>query len=423
MAAKRYALVGTGSRGLDMFARPLAQDFPQAARLVAMCDPNPIRLEAVGGELPEKVPAFVDFDEMMRAVDPDAVIVATRDCAHAQYVIAALRADKLVICEKPLCTTAEQCRQILAAAAESKGTCLVTHNCRYAAADVTIRSILQSGRIGDPLFVQFDETLDRCHGADYFRRWHRRRANSGGLLVHKASHHFDLLNWWIGVNPRWVSAQGRLSFYGANGPFRHTRCSGCPHADACEFHADLTRHEPYRKLYFQAESADGYFRDGCVFDPEIDIEDQMSVLVRYENGMEVSYTLLAFSPYETQRVIIEGTKGRLEYLSRINTGWVVDSTPLPGIEQITSEEMKLYLPGEGVVEIPIQRAEGGHGGADPQLRSEIFNRDGSAPPTEQMASLAEAVQAVLVGAAANMSIASNEIVDVQQLLEDVAGSD
>ncbi len=425
MARMRYVLVGTGARGLGMFAGPLTKDFPETAELVGMHDSNPIRLRAAATELPVEVPIFSDSKEMLRQATPDAVIVATRDCTHAGYLIAALQADKHAISEKPLCTTAEQCRQILAAAAKSKGTCLVTHNARYGAATVAIRSILRSGRIGQPMFVQFDETLDRCHGADYFRRWHRRKANSGGLLIHKASHHFDQLNWWLGARPQWVSARGSLRFYGANGPFRGPRCRGCEHAGRCEFHADMFKHERYRKLYLQAESADGYLRDGCVFDPEIDIEDQVGALIRYENGVEVAYTLVAYSPYESQRVVIEGSAGRLEYLARSNTGWVVDSKPLPGIEEIATESLKLYLPREGVIEVPIERVAGGHGGADPQLRAEFFGlprrgRDWPAEPTEQMASLEQAVQAVLIGAAANRSIATGEPVAVQELLGDSA---
>jgi len=416
MAAKRYALVGTGGRGLGMFAGPLARDFADTAVLAAMCDPNPLRVAAAAAELAVKIPTFTDFAQMMDRIDPDAVIVATRDCTHAQYVIAAVRAGKRAISEKPLCTTAEQCRQILAAEAESDGTCLVTHNCRYGAAEEAVREVIRSGRIGEVKFIQFDETLDRCHGADYFRRWHGRKANSGGLLIHKASHHFDLLNWWAGSKPAWVSAQGALRFYGANGPFRGPRCRGCGHAGECDFHADMFRRELYRKLYLDAEEADGYLRDGCVFDPAIDIEDQASVLIRYESGVQVSYTLLAYCPYESQRIVIEGTKGRLEYLSRTNTGWVVDSKPLPGIEQLASEKLYLYLPTEGMKELPVERPSGGHGGADPRLRAEFFGRDWDAEPTEQMASVAEAVQAVLIGAAANESIATGRPVDVQSLL-------
>ncbi len=416
MAAKRYALVGTGGRGLGMFAKPLSERFGGTAELVALCDPNPVRMAAVAAELPIAPAQFTDFEEMMATVDPDGVITASRDVTHAEYVVAALKAGKRAVSEKPLCTTAAQCRAILAAAEASAGRCLVTHNMRYGAASVAIRNTIRSGRLGQIKLIQFDETLDRCHGADYYRRWHGRKDISGGLLIHKASHHFDLLNWFADSEPATVSAQGSLRFYGANGPFRGERCGGCEHAGECEFHADMFSLERYRKLYQQAEGEDGYFRDGCVFDPAIDAEDQMGVLLRYANGIEVSYTLSSYCPYESQRTIIEGTKGRLEYFATHNTGWVVDSKPLPGIEELGAETLRAFIPGEGIENVAIERVEGGHGGADPQLQADFFGRDWDAEPNEQMASVEEAVQAVLIGVAANKSMATGEPVDVQRLL-------
>ena len=417
MAKKRYVLVGTGARGLGMFAEPLAEGFADWAELVALCDVNPKRAAIVAQLLGTSLPVYTDFGPMMREVDPDGVIVTSKDVTHAQYVVAALKAGKRVFSEKPLCVSAAQCREILAAAKDSNGLCRVTHNARYVAAIEKVRDILRSGRLGEPVFMQFDEALDRCHGADYFRRWHREKQNSGTLLIHKASHHFDVLNWWAGSTPEWVSAQGALRFYGANGPFRHARCRDCPHAERCEFHSDVFAVERHRQLYLEAESGDGYMRDGCVFDAGIDIYDQMGVLIRYANGIQVSYTLTAYSPYESQRVVIEGTKGRLEYFTGYNTGWVVDSRPLPGVEEIANESLRLFIPGEGIEDVAVTRPSGGHGGADPRLRQDFFARAWDAEPNEQMASLDEAIQAVLLGVAAGDSIATGQPVRVQGLLE------
>ena len=418
MPLRRYAIVGLGGRGLGMFARPLMEDFAATAELAAVCDSNPIRMANAVADLPRPVAQFTDFDEMLRAADPDAVVVTTRDAAHAGYVVRALRAGKRAISEKPLCTTAAQCREILSAVDETGGTCLTTHNARYGAATRLIRDIIRSGRLGPIRFIAFDETLDRVHGADYFRRWHRRLADSGGLQIHKASHHFDAINWWADALPVSVAAQGSLRFYGSNGPFRHTRCRGCPHADHCAFHADVFTHDRYRRMYLDAESADGYCRDGCVFDDQIDIPDQIAALIRYDSGLEVAYSLLAYSPYESQRVIIEGADARLEYVTTYNTGWAIGGKPIPGIEEIVGETVKIYHPAEGVEEVPVERVVGSHGGADPQLRADFFGRDWDAEPNEMMASVDQAVQAVLIGAAVTESIARDgRPIHVQDLLK------
>ncbi len=416
MSIKRYAVVGVGNRGSGMFAQPLSGDFPKTVRLVAVCDANPVRAAFCVSQLSAPVPVYTDFAALMREANPEGLIVATRDCTHAGYVIAGLKAGKRVYSEKPLCTTAPQCRAILKAARESTGQCFVTHNLRYAPALERIRSILRAGTLGTVSFMQFDETLDRSHGADYFRRWHREKANSGGLLIHKASHHFDILNWWAGAAPVEVRAQGRLAFYGRNGRLRGERCMGCHHAEKCPFYADMFARKIHRGMYLDAEREDGYIRDGCVFDPVVDIQDQMGVLIRYANGIEASYTLNAFSPYESMRCVIEGSKGRLEYTKLYPSGGVVGGPRLPGGTQSETERMQVFLPGKGIEDVELPREEGGHGGADPRLRAEFFGQDWRRRPSERMASLEEAVQAVMVGVAANRAIATGKTVDVQRLL-------
>lgn len=381
-----------------------------------MCDVNPLRLKAVAGELPREVATFIDFQEMMAATDPDGLIIATTDNAHAEYIEAGLAAGKRVYCEKPVCVTAQDCARVLAAEKKSAGACFVTHNARYVPAESRIHEIISSGRIGEVLFMQFDEMLDRAHGADYFRRWHRRMENSGGLLIHKASHHFDLLNWWAQAKPKEVTARGALRFYGAAGPVHGTRCRNCPHAQRCDLYIDISAVDEVRRFYLEAEAEDGYIRDACAFGPEIDIYDQMAAVITYENKVQVSYTLTAYSPYEAQRIIVEGTEGRLEYVIRLGERWPVGGPQMPDLEAMAFKQMTLYSLTEGVVDIPLEHKEGGHGGADPSLLDDLFRRDWEAEPTERMAPLEQAVQAVLIGDAANRSIATGQAVDVQSLL-------
>lgn len=397
-----------------MFLTPLHEGFQDVVRVTALCDPNAKRAATVARLVDADIPIYTSFDQMLAATDPDGVIVSSRDCTHAEYIIKALAAGKHVFSEKPVCTTAAQCQALRKAAEQSEGRCLVTHNKRYSMSAGVIREVLRSGLLGEIYFMRFEETLDRCHGADYFRRWHRHMDQSGGLLIHKASHHFDILNWWAGATPLTVSAQGRLAFYGHNGPFRSARCRGCPHSANCALYLDIASSESYRQLYLEAESEDGYHRDGCVFDPVIDIQDQMNVLIGYENGIQVSYSLTAYSPYESETVIIEGSKGRLEYHAQIDTGPDLGGQVFPGIADMANEDLKLYMTGCGVEGVPLARAEGGHGGADPKLRAEFFRRDWALPPTDEMATLEDAIQAVLVGAAANTSMATGETVAIQE---------
>ena len=408
---KRFVIVGTGGRGTASFVAPLLRDFRGRAEVVGLLDANRKRAEACNRMVGQDLPIFDDFDEMMRVTAPDGVIVTTQDSAHAEYVIGALERNCEAISEKPLCTTPEQIHAIRRAAAGSKAAGYVTHNMRFGADVAAIRQHIQEGAIGDVLHIQFCETLDRFHGADYFRRWHRFMANSAGLLVHKASHHFDLINWFARSLPQTVTAQGGLHFYGAAGAFHGPRCSDCPHSGTCDFHVDMFATDRMRMLYKEVEDVDGYFRDACVFDPRIDIPDTVSSTISYENGITVGYTLLGYAAYESLWVAVEGTRGRLELFERYNTSWAPghkdtsEQTALVNDGPGGRKALLLYPAGEGpAVDVTPAPEVGGHGGSDPKCREAILGEGDLDDPLGQKAPLEEGIQAVLVGLAANESI-------------------
>jgi predicted dehydrogenase len=105
------------------------------------------------------------------------------------------------------------------------------------------------------------------HGADYFRRWHRQKSNSGGLMVHKSGHHFDLVNWWLDSAPESVASMGRLAFYGRENGVKHgwakdyVRARGSEEAKKDPFAIHIEADETYKKIYADAEGEDGYHRD------------------------------------------------------------------------------------------------------------------------------------------------------------------
>ena len=316
---KRYAIVGTGSRA-GMFIDAIVSQFADHAQLVALCDLSHTRMNWHQTQLPAPVPAYHadDFARMLRETQPDTVIVTTVDAWHHHYIIAALEAGCDVICEKPLTTTLDRLRAIFAALQRTGKSLRVTFNYRYAPAYARFRELLSAGLVGRPLLVDFSWLLDTSHGADYFRRWHREKANSGGLLVHKATHHFDLVNWWIDARPQQVFALGDLLFYGADNAaargesYDYARYTGAPAAADDPFALDLNSKAAFRGLYLAAEAETGYIRDQNVFGEPITAEDTMTVTARYSNGALLSYCLVAYAPWEGLRVAVTGTRGRLE---------------------------------------------------------------------------------------------------------------
>jgi predicted dehydrogenase len=391
-APKRYAVVGTGIRAVGMWGRDVANGFQDAASFVGLCDINPRRLAAAQRQMGVSCPTFTNLDEMLDKARPDLLMVTTVDATHSACIIKGLERGIDVATEKPMVIDEAQCQAVLDAERRTGRKVIVTFNYRYAPKHTRIKELLMAGEIGKVTSVDFSWYLDTSHGADYFRRWHRLRSQGGSLWVHKATHHFDLINWWLDADPVAVSATGQLANYGRNGAFRHSNCRGCPHASRCDYRWDMTRNRQLMELYADAESVDGYLRDGCVFREDVDIFDTMNAVVQYSNGVNMSYSLNAFMPFEGYRLAFNGTRGRLEVRDYERQPWKVDGPT------------EIYLTrnfGEREV-VTVPDATGGHGGGDDILRNLVF-RNAQVPGHLQLPSSRAGAMSCLTGIAARHS--------------------
>ena len=272
---RRFAVIGTGERATGMWGSQLRERYSDVIEFVGLCDINPKRVETSKALMGVQCPTYTNFDEMLDKAKPDLVMVSTRDSFHSQYIVRALDRGLDVMTEKPMVIDEKQCQAVLDAEKRNRKNIIVTFNYRYAPKHRTVKEILMAGEIGKVLSVDFAWYLDVNHGADYFRRWHAYKNGGGSLWVHKATHHFDLVNWWLAADPVEVVANGQLQVYGKNGKIRGENCRLCPHKKDCRFYSDMTRGRTRMRLYADSESADKYYRDACVFREDIDIYDSM----------------------------------------------------------------------------------------------------------------------------------------------------
>ena len=433
---KRYALVGTGGRA-KMFVDALASTFRESNELVAICDLSQTRMDWYNDLLAEEHghPAVATyhadaFDRMIAEAKPDTVIVTTMDSTHHQYIIRAMELGCDAISEKPMTIDAEKARAIFEAIDRTGQNLRVTFNYRYAPIATKVRELIMQGVVGRPQHVNFQWVLDTFHGADYFRRWHREKDKSGGLLVHKATHHFDLINWWLQSYPAEVFAMGGLFFYGrenaaARGEsYSYNRYTNEDAANDDPFALRLDANPTLKALYLEAEKDTNYLRDRNVFGDDISAEDTMSVTARYDNGVLLTYSLLAYSPWEGYRIAVTGDKGRIE----------VDLVEQVGKQFVAGAEETLQTDPEAVAkfggkhiwvfpmfgrpyEVEIPEGKGGHGGGDAVMLEQIFAEQPPADPFARAASHIDGAASILLGIAANESIASGKPVQVSDLLK------
>lgn len=409
---KKYVQVGCGTRGIQSYLNPLVKNYSDCAEICGVYDINHKRAEFVSAYTGKEIPVFDDFDKMLKEVGPDTVIITTKDCDHDYYAIRALKAGCDVISEKPLTTTFEKALSIKKAEEESGKKVTVTFNLRFHPFFKRIKEIIASGAIGEILSVHYEWMLDTRHGSDYFRRWHREFKNSGSLLVHKSTHHFDLVNWFLEEDPLYVNAFGTRRFYGHTREERSERCLTCPYKGECKFYFDIKSDAFLQKAFLECEDVDGYYRDKCVFSDEIDIEDTISLNVAYSGGTVMSYSLIAHSPYEGLRLVLNGTDGRIEITTKEfgNLGYDIPSEHTMKIFNRKGEEININIP---------QKTDAGHGGADDALLDRLFRFEKAPDPLGQMADLRAGMMSIGIGMAATLSMREKRQVALSEFYKEL----
>jgi predicted dehydrogenase len=431
---RRYVVVGTGHR-VQMYLDAMSGEHKEDAELVALLDPNPGRLAVHGSwlsdaglDMSEVTTGHPDLlEQVIKEKRADRAIITSPDFTHAGLIARALDAGVDVVVEKPLTINPESTRQIAEAVQRTGRQVVVTHNYRYSPRNSGLKELIKNGSIGTPLSVTFEWVLDTAHGADYFRRWHRDKANSGGLLIHKASHHFDLINWLLADTPTVVYARGGVKFYGAENaagrgmPARAER--GTHDGPRSPWELDLRRDPRLKALYLDNESYDGYQRDQDVFGPGVTTEDNLAVIVDYARGATLSYALNAHSPWEGYRIAVNGDEGRAELevveraavLTDAEGGVLIDPSALPeSSTRAGGERLTLQRHWEVAQDVKIEEGTGGHGGGDALLLADVFRGPGD-DWLERPSNWVDGIRSIAVGMAGNESLRTGLPVKIDDL--------
>lgn len=426
---KKYAVCGVSGRAIGMFIKPMLQTFGHQNQLVAMLDVDPKRFEVCKQKVPETVGVREygadQFDQMVQETKPDCIIVTGRDDTHVHYILKALEHDLDVITEKPMTTTAADSKKILDAEAKSKGKVVVTFNYRYSPYHTKIKELILEGKLGRITSVDLNWYIDTYHGSSYFQRWNRMRELSGGLSIHKSSHHFDLVNWWLDQKPVEVFAYGKLNYYGPDSELNPKKtnerrfCGTCDVRQDCSYYTRWNTRSQDMEVpddhvakgkggFKRVEEYTDYRPDMCIFDADVKIEDTYTATVRYDGGTLLSYSINFSLPYEGYRLAINGTKGRIETTEYHAPGRI----PFPVPEQTID-----FFPLFGSKEvIHVVKREGGHGGGDPVIQEDMFLGVDPKRPYPILSGAIDGAYAVATGEAVWRSAQENRPIRIEDLL-------
>ena len=327
-APVRVGILGFGDRGVSFVAPILNNHYANSIRTIIDPDISRSRFflnECVKqGQIPadeaEAIRFIADISELGED-EIDALFLTASERVRTEVFAAAVATGVHLYMEKGLSHDLAGGRTVVEAthrARPGQGI-FMGFNLRHLPAAQHVRRVLDSGRIGRPLFIQYTERLQFSHGASYYMRFHRDVENSGGLLVTKACHDLDLMSWFAGGRPRRVFSAQYQQLFGKGGEEAREQCHTCDRADSCDFNRirlinGRAAQRKYAKIYLDEDkvTTDGYFRDICCWRDDTKLCDLHHVVVEHDNGVPATYTQVLFSPEPNRIVTVFCEDGSVE---------------------------------------------------------------------------------------------------------------
>lgn len=392
-------IIGAGSRGILAFGENISKR--DDANVVALCDPNTVRMESVSEKLEGEQRFYTSDVEMLRNEKLDAVIITSPDYFHEQNAVNALNHGVNVLLDKPLATTVKGCKNIIAAAEKAGKVVMIGFNLRHNLVLKRLKDIVAKGTLGRIFLIENREFYDG--GRTYMSRWNRKYEMSGGLWIHKGSHDFDVFNWLLNFpKPKKVSSFAGIDVLNHdNIPFELNgkddvgpTCSQCAYKSICPDRYDIEQNPEWSE---KAAAVDGYHKDLCIYASDKDVHDNGIAIVEYENGVKASHMECFVTSLTDRLYTVVGDRGQAEVSLHNRTILV---------RPRWSQETVLY-------QIPEEL--GGHGGADPKLIDtfmHVIKGDSSNTSTAEHGMISTAI-----GQAAEISRREGRMVEMSELLD------
>ena len=356
-------ILGAGNRGTTYAS--YAKAYPDQLQIVAVAEPRRERLDLLADELGiQQENRFSCWEDLLsKPKMADCCFVCTLDDDHTEPAIRAMELGYHLLLEKPMSNTEDECKQIAETANRTGRTLAVCHVLRYTPFYMTLKKLIDEGKIGEVTTINQIENVGYWHQAHSFVRgnWRTLRETSP-MLLQKSCHDMDIILWLMGRNCKKVHSFGSLRhFTRENAPAgAPARClDGCPHGEVCPYYAPKLYMDMNRTGWpidvittdFSLEGRRKALEEGpygrCVYHCDNDVVDRQVVNLEFEGGAVATFTMTGLSADFSRQLKIFGTQGQI--------------TADMGTKQIV-----LHRFGEEKVEIPVDMGSNasGHGGGD-----------------------------------------------------------
>ena len=416
-------LIGAGNRG-ETYTNIMAK-LEGKFKVIAVAEPIDSRRNAIK-EL-HQIPDDMCFEDWKPLLDKgkiaDVAIIATMDKQHLEPTMAAIDCLYDILLEKPVSPDPVECQKIALFAEEKGVKIVVCHVLRYTPIFITIKNLIDEGRLGQIISINHEECVGNVHQSHSFVRgnWGNSQRSSC-MLLQKSCHDMDILQWLVGKKLKKVQSFGNLTYFRKeNAPVGSPEycIDGCPKADTCPYDAvrlylhnegtgyrnwfrtTCTREaNPTDEMVEKALRTTQYGK--CVFKCDNDVVDHQTVNMLFEDDVTVTFTMNAFNT-GGRFIHIMGTKGELR------------ASMAHGDKPITLYDFETRK----TEEIPISAKDGlnnGHGGGDDGIVHSLYEYLNGEYTGCSISDIRTSVNNHLIVFAAEESRANGTVVDFEEFV-------